>query len=240
MENMAQLEHIPVTYVYSYSHTRPTGGQRDTYSLVDTLNQLGFPAAVFHEAQDFRLQWFRNTTVVISHGEFIRRLKKDRDWVVLPEDLGMRIKEYPGKKIIYNKGIVNGFLSFGNDSHLQYPYSHPEVVASIVVSKHNEAILRYAFPELECYVINPAIDLDLFKFTSLPDKATSIACSAKGRASTTSLLHVLPLAQINRSTVSVSLSGSRLSITVRKNVLAYYSNLACSSSWPRMKDYRGW
>jgi hypothetical protein len=84
-------------FYYCYDHDRPTGGQKDTYQHVDTLNKKGIEAYALHFKNEFRLTWFENKTRVIYQSDFKAIYNVARDYIVLPEDLGGRILQFPGK-----------------------------------------------------------------------------------------------------------------------------------------------
>ncbi|MDZ7262908.1 MAG: glycosyltransferase family 1 protein, partial [candidate division KSB1 bacterium] len=73
------------------------------YKHVDILNKHGYPAFALHRQKGFRLIWFDNETNVIYFDEFKRLYHPDRDFLVLPEDLGSKILSFPGQKVIFNQ-----------------------------------------------------------------------------------------------------------------------------------------
>ncbi len=111
----------PTIYYYCYDHNLPSGGQKHTYRHVDILNKNGFDAKVLHTAKNFRLTWFDNTTPVVSYQECVAKMNERRDFLVLPEDLGPRILDFPGRKVIFNKNIFHGFSAFGYEMRATYP-----------------------------------------------------------------------------------------------------------------------
>jgi hypothetical protein len=71
------------------------------YQHVDVLNQSGYTAFVVHGTPGYRLRWFENETRVIAWNELWRTFDPQRDYLVFPEDMGSRIAEYPGRKVIF-------------------------------------------------------------------------------------------------------------------------------------------
>jgi hypothetical protein len=128
----------------------PTGGIRSIYRYVDVLNELGHRAAVLHSQEPFRCTWFDNATEVRYGGE-ARVLPQDV--LAVPEIYGPGISTLsPGvPKVILNQNAYltfRGGYSFGGD---EYPYLHPEVIASICVSEDSRRYLGYAFPGAAVY-----------------------------------------------------------------------------------------
>lgn len=176
-------------FFHAYDHQRPLGGQKHTYAQVDALVAAGFDAWVVHGREGFRLGWFASTTPVIGPLELARRYEVDRDLVVLPEDLGAQLRTIPGRKVIFNKGIYNGFRALELDE--PSPYDAPDVVAALAVSPHNAAILRFAYPSLPIHVTRPGLDVSRFPGRPLRDKARRIAWVAKNPSAIAALQHML-------------------------------------------------
>jgi glycosyltransferase involved in cell wall biosynthesis len=181
----------PKIFYFCYRHNRPTGGQKHTYRHVDILNQHGFDATVFHPDPEFRLNWFKNDTRVITYADFLRQVDPARDVVVLPEDLGLRINNFPGRKVIFNKNLFYGFLCYGVEGPSQYPYHSPEVVAAFTVSEHNKAHLQLAYPDLPVERVHIEIDSAIFRYRTLVEKKPQIACIPKSSEYLMSLYHML-------------------------------------------------
>jgi Glycosyl transferases group 1 len=178
-------------FYYCYRHNKPTGGQKHTYRHVDILNQYGFDAAAFHPGRAFRLTWFENNTRVISYSQFARSFDSDLDFVVLPEDLGLEICAFPGRKVIFNKNIFYGFRCYGTSRCTSYPYQSPDVIAALTVSEHNRAHLQFAYPHLLVERVYLEIQPDIFRFSRLRDKKAQIACVQKAPESLLSLYHTV-------------------------------------------------
>jgi glycosyltransferase involved in cell wall biosynthesis len=181
----------PRIFYYCYSHDRPNGGQKHTYRHVDILNANGFDAAIIHPASDFRLSWFDNETRVIDMSQFLAIVDPIHDFIVLPEDLGQRILEFPGRKVIFNKNLYHGFTCYSEQSDTLYPYHSPEVVAVFTVSRHNEDVLRYTYPKLLVKRMYAEIDPTIFRFCPLVNKRPQIVYVHKARESTLAIRHII-------------------------------------------------
>lgn len=166
-------------FYYCYDHNRPGGGQKHTYEHVDILNDHGFEAYIVHGRTGFRLTWFNNDTPVLDYRQFASVFNSSSDFVVLPEDLGIKINRFPGKKVIFNKNIFYGFGALGFQSPGINPYLQKDVVAAFAVSDHNAAQLRFAFPELTVLPVHPAVRSEVFQFADLFYKRRQIAYVAK-------------------------------------------------------------
>ncbi len=169
----------PQIFYYCYDHQNPTGGQKRTYKHVAILNRNGFPAFAWHREPGYRLQWFENQIPVVDAEGFERRFDKDRDFLVLPEDLGWDILSYPGKKVIFNKNLYYGFNCFGGDVATCYPYTHSDVVGAMVVSDHNLRHLRFAFPQTEIIKVDTEIDSTVFRWAPLSKKKKLVTATGK-------------------------------------------------------------
>ena len=183
---------MPRIFYYCHRHQTPRGGQKHTYRHVDILTENGIEASVFHPGNEsFRLTWFVNTTHVISESEFYKQVDPQKDFVVLPEDLGPELLNWPGKKIIFNKNVFDGFTCFGRKGMCSHVYTSREVVAAFVVSEHNRRILEYTFPLLDVYHVPLGISPEIFPHTGLTAKKPLIACCAKEPQTTLSVHQVL-------------------------------------------------
>jgi hypothetical protein len=181
----------PRIFYFCYSHDRPTGGQKHTYTHVDILNRCGFDAMAFHPTDDFRLTWFDNATRVIGMSEFRRRHDPVHDYVVLPEDLGDRIADFPGRKVVFDKNVFHGCTALGALNSRAYPYRAKDVVAVLTVSDHNRQHVEYAYPHQLVRVVHPAIREEVFSWRPLSDKRPQIACIPKNPEWLRTLYHTI-------------------------------------------------
>lgn len=172
----------PRIFYFCYDHDRATGGQKHTYQHVDILNKHGYEAYIFHRQKDFRLRWFENETRVLDQEQVKAMHDRQRDFIVLPEDLGERILIFPGKKVIFNKNLYCGFQVFGTQRPAVDPYLDQEVVCAFAVSNHNAQHLQFAYPHLRVIKVCAGIDGNVFRYNSLARKERRIACIPKGTA----------------------------------------------------------
>lgn len=183
----------PKIFYFCYDHDRATGGQKHTYQHVDILNKHGYEAFIFHRKKDFRLDWFENETKVIDVERVKEIYNSDHDYIVLPEDLGTRISNYPGKKIVFNKNLYCGFQVFGDQRPTYDPYQDKNVIAALTVSEHNTSHLKFAYPHLDVIRVYAGIDDRVFRYNELKHKELRISCIAKSaaRGSLLTLYHTL-------------------------------------------------
>ena len=178
-------------FYFCYSHNKPRGGQKHTYGHVDILNANGFDAYAFHRASKFRLTWFENDTRVVDDAAFHRLYDPGRDYLVLPEVLGRHILKFPGRKVIFDKGLYVGSRAFGLDVPPLYPCHSPEVVAVLSISEHNWRHLAFAYPKLDIHRVHVGISTDTFAYRPLAEKLPRIATVPKGEDALTTLHHLL-------------------------------------------------
>lgn len=191
----------PRLFYFCYSHDQPTGGQKHTYQHVDILNKHGIDAYVMHPVENYRLTWFENDTRVIGPSEFAALRDVERDYTVLPEDLGRRIGWFKGKKVIFNKNLFNGYLSLGFERRPAYPSCAKDVVAVLTVSEHNRAHVQYAYPNQLVRVVHAAIRPEVFSWRPLNEKKPQIATIVKSEEWLSALYHTVQsraLAGLNR------------------------------------------
>jgi hypothetical protein len=182
----------PDIYYFAFSHDRPTGGNKHTYRHVDLLNEAGLRAVAFHADPGFqRYAWFDNDTPVVGPVEFARSFRPARDFLVLPEDLGARMLQFPGRKVVFNKNIYLGARALGRGPATTDPYLDPTVTAAFAVSDHNAAYLRHAYPGLPVHRVQAEIDGRRFLPLPLGQKRRWIATNAKAPGEVLSLLHLL-------------------------------------------------
>ena len=191
-------------FYFCYRHNEPRGGQKHTYRHVDILNRNGWDAWAFHPGEEFRLTWFRNTTRVVGEREFGTLFRPGIDVLVLPEDLGPAIVNFPGPKVIFNKNVFSGLQAFGPPGGAFFdPYRASDLLAAFTVSTHNQRILQYTYPELPIHAVPVEIDPGIFRFRQLADKAPLVALSPKMPEL------VLPLYQLLRARGEQGLNRAR-------------------------------
>ena len=178
-------------FYYAYDTTEHSGGEIDTYHHVDVLNECGYEAYALHTKPGYRHRWFENKTRVIDLSSFWNIYDRERDFVVLPEPLGLQMRMFPGKKVIFNKALYLGFGCFGNDPDSYKVYGGNNVVAVLAVSEHNLQHLRFAFPDAKIFRTFTQIDCGLFLYRPLTEKKKRIACVMKALPPLWVLYHML-------------------------------------------------
>jgi glycosyltransferase involved in cell wall biosynthesis len=151
-------------FVLCPDHAPPAGGVRKLYRHVDVLNARGIAATILHTRPGFRCDWFANSTVVRYAGE--TRPGPD-DFVVVPEVHGPDLGQlYPGvRKVIFNQNAYLTFRGYPLDpGDLRTPYTHAEVIATLVISEDNRRYLRFAFPDLRLIRLHYGVDTRLFAY----------------------------------------------------------------------------
>jgi hypothetical protein len=151
-------------YVICPDDNLPYGGIKQLYRHVDVLNKGGLDAWLVHQQAGFRCTWFDNQTRIISQAQMEARLRGS-DYLVFPEIHGPHLTEYcPGiRKVIFNQNAHNTFKKHPIHNPGQHtPYLHPDVVATLVVSEHDEAYLKWIFPQLKLLRIRYGLDHRLF------------------------------------------------------------------------------
>lgn len=182
----------PRLLYFAYDHQRPSGGQKTTYRHVDILVRNGFDAAVFHQADGFRLDWFSNATPVVGPADLRSGSFGGRVIFVLPEDLGRMITRFPGRKVVFDQGPSLGFSALGLARPRLYPYLDDSVGALIVVSEASRAHLKYAFPDRRIIRVTNAVSGERFRFVPLRRKHKIVAMAAnKNRLDVMQVFHLL-------------------------------------------------
>ena len=148
---------------------QPSGGIKVIYRHVDLLNDQGMPAAVFHEPEGFRCDWFQNQTRIVSSRSI--RFHAD-DILVVPECYGPGLHLIPPnvRKVIFNQGPHHTFdrvdLVATNPGA---PYEQlTNLHGLLTVSQDGAELLRLAFPGIRVGVVRNVIDQDIFGLGSEP------------------------------------------------------------------------
>lgn len=171
----------PKFFYHCYDHNIPNGGQKDTYQHVELLNANGYEAYAVHQQMNYRLTWFDNNAPVIDRNKFNRMFRARRDFLVLPEDLGCRINDQPGRKVIFNKNLYHGFRAIAGCDDVTNPYLREDVIAVFSVSEHNRRHLQYAYPNKMVFLVDYDLQASSLPYRSLEHKRPLIAfCSKAG------------------------------------------------------------
>lgn len=150
----------PVIYFVTPDYNTPAGGIRVIYRHVDILNEAGLDAAVLHQREGFRCNWFENSTRV----EYVTSTTLDpRDLVVVSElDVDRLIGSEPmPRHIVFNQ---NAFLTWSRDPDGVSAHYRgcPDLIGILTVSSQNVELLRYAFPGRPIGRIHVSVDPHVF------------------------------------------------------------------------------
>jgi hypothetical protein len=171
----------PRLYYHCYDTNLPRGGQKSVYQHVDVLNHSGYTAFAVHSMPGYRLRWFENDTRVITWSEVWRTFDPRRDYLVFPEDMGARLAEYPGRKVIFNKNLFYGYWAASAENSGFDPYALPELAGVLAVSEHNFKHLKFAYPALTVCHVWENVDSGVFRFAPLKEKKRQIAYLPKSK-----------------------------------------------------------
>lgn len=163
----------PRIFVVCPDYNEPSGGIRKLYLHVDVLARHGISAFVLHQRPGFRCSWFASATPVAYQGQVT--VTPD-DFMLVPEIYGPDLAAaFPGvPKVVFNQNSYLTYHGYSLDRHdLRTPYTHPDVLATLVVSEDNRAYLAHAFPAHRFVRVHYGIDTGLF--ACLPDKKPVIA-----------------------------------------------------------------
>lgn len=179
-------------YFICPSNAFPTGGVKQIYKQVDILNNGGFNAFVLLKNKSKNVKWFENKTKTVYNESLFLDIKKrlnpkkkyrlatfknqfttkiDEDVVlVFPEIYGGVIAQIApnNKKIIFNQNCFYTFntSTLNNTISNQNQYTHPNTLATIVVSDNSKKYLEYAFQNsIKIYRIRLGINSALFNFS---------------------------------------------------------------------------
>ena len=154
-------------YVLCPDNDVPSGGIKQLYRHVDTLNRNGIAASIIHQDDGFRCTWFENNTRV-SYTSNCRL--GESDYLVVSEIYGPAITDIKTgiRKVVYNQNSYLTFRGFSlTKSDLPSPYLHPDVLAALVVSEDSKRYLQYAFSQLKVKRIHHSIDPTLFGYKAM-------------------------------------------------------------------------
>jgi hypothetical protein len=157
----------------------PAGGIKVIYQHVELLCRHGLNAYVVHGQEGFRCRWFEND-VPIRTATSLRLTPQDI--VVVPAVWALKLMRFAAgiKKVIINQGAYLTFRGYPLEGgHFASPYTHPDVLAAIVVSEDSRRYLQYVFPNLKIKRIRNYINSEIFSFTET--KARKIAFLTRKR-----------------------------------------------------------
>src|SRR4051794_39215037 len=133
----------PTIYVFAPDLSHPLGGMRMLYRHVDILNANGFQSYIVHSSRNFAIDWFQYSTAVL-HGRV--EMNKE-DIAVFSEIGGLKIADWAAgkRKVIFNQNAYYTFVRYPLEGKVKSPYTHPEVVAGMVVSQDSREYLEHVF-----------------------------------------------------------------------------------------------
>lgn len=198
----------------------PVGGIRVIYRHVDILNQHGIKAHVVHSTPGFRVGWFENSTPIVYWrnnlsdrllAKFRRNSDPDAiielpisggdesrigadDILVIPEMYGPDLAAAYGRgirKVVLNQNCYLTFqgYSFQRD-RLISPYSHKDVIATLINSHDGEDYLHYTFPDLPLHRFR--LSIDPVRFTYQAEKKRQLCFSRiKNEADAMQVINIL-------------------------------------------------
>lgn len=153
----------PSVYYLAPAEKSPSGGVKVIYRHVDELNALGIPAAVVHDQDGFRCEWFENETRVISAHNL--RLGKN-DLLVAPECYAAGFGGVPAgiRVVVFNQGPHHTFDRIPLDPRFPgAPYSGLERLEGILtVSRDGADLLQALMPHVRVAVARNVIDESVF------------------------------------------------------------------------------
>jgi glycosyltransferase involved in cell wall biosynthesis len=160
----------PVIYIFAPDLARPLGGMRMLYRHVDILNANGFEAAIVHSRPGFAVKWFEHSTRIVE-----RPRLREEDIAVCSEIAGRNIATFAEgiRKVVFNQNAYYSFMGYPIAGRVKAAYTHPEVVATIVVSEDSQRYLQYAFPKHPIYRVRYSIDPKLYY---LPERKKKQIC----------------------------------------------------------------
>lgn len=186
-------------YFICPSNKFASGGVKQIYRQVETLNKNGFEAYLLLKKAGKKENWF-NTNVTVKYSPYLFKQLKylykgnkisflqkiglfvlksqseeiDKNAIlVFPEIYGPNIHKIEPEisKVIFNQ---NCYYTFGYFSiHENYkinPYNHPKTLATIVASEDAEKYINYSFPNLKILKMRLGIDHKIFSYSENKEK----------------------------------------------------------------------
>lgn len=171
-----------------------SGGVKQIYRQVETLNKNGFEAYLLLKKRGKKENWFNNNVPIkyspylfkelkyLYKGKKINFSKKlvlsflktqsieiEKDAIlVFPEIYGPNIHKLAPEnpKVIFNQNCYYTFGYFSiYENYEVNPYNHPKTLATIVASKDAERYLKYTFSDSEVFKMRLGIDNQVFNYS---------------------------------------------------------------------------
>lgn len=168
-----------------------SGGVKQIYRQVEILNQNGIEAYVLHKKIGKKDNWFSSNAPIKYSPLIFKQLKytlqgkkirikekltlyflrkisekiEKNSILVFPEIYGNKINEIEPNipKVIFNQNCFYTFNQFNSGDN--NPYSHPNTLATIVVSENSKQYLEFSFPNLRIFRIFLGINDKMFHYT---------------------------------------------------------------------------
>lgn len=209
-------------YVLCPGLKKPTGGIKQLYKLVNTLNAIGQDAYIIHSRIGFRVKWFENETPIkyfpnlfsilysfkkkkdnVKVPLFLKqlvmsnRMPEPNSIIIVPEMYSLYISEImPNNNIIiFNQNCYYTFDKYEPLREQHSPCNNPRILGCIVVSDDSLKYLTYSFPKLDVFRMRLGIS-KCFKYSA--EKKKQIAfMPRKLPEDSNQLFHIM----MNRSTL---------------------------------------
>jgi len=186
-------------YFICPNNDHATGGVKQIYRQVETLNKNGFKAYILHKKIGKKDSWFKIDVPIVYSPLIFKQLKylylnkkinlwkkfelwflkkksfkiDDNSILVFPEVYGPKIHEILPQvnKVIFNQNCYYTFNYYSSsDSYPITPYNHPKTLATIVASEDAEKYLTYTFPDSTIYKMRLGINSEIFYFSENKEK----------------------------------------------------------------------
>jgi Glycosyl transferases group 1 len=170
----------------------PSGGVRNIYRHVDSLNALGIDATVLHGRRGFRCGWFAHQTTVTSAPE--TTVHAD-DILVVPECFAPGLARLPSelRKVVFNQGAYHTFDYIPlATTEPGAPYAGvPNLVALLTVSEDSAALLSHTFQTLPVHTARVVVDPTVFHPGDAPPGRRIAYVASRRPGEREQLLHML-------------------------------------------------
>lgn len=186
-------------YFICPSNKFASGGVKQIYRQVETLNKNGFEAYLLLKKRRKKEKWF-NINVPVKYSPFLfkqlkylykgkkinffrnlflkflkgqsKKIEKDAI-LVFPEIYGPNIHKIEPEisKVIFNQNCYYtfGYFSIYEDYKIN-PYNHPKTLATIVASEDAEKYMNYTFPDSKILKMRLGIDHKIFNYFENKEK----------------------------------------------------------------------
>lgn len=176
-----------------------SGGVKQIYRQVETLNKNGFDAYILHKKIGKKDEWFNINVPILYSPKIFKQLKYaykgsklnflkkiilyflernsekiDKNAIIVfPEIYGPNIYniEPEVSKVIFNQNCYYtfGYFSIYADYKIN-PYNHPKTLATIVASEDAKNYMKYTFPKSKILKMTLGIDNSIFNYFENKEK----------------------------------------------------------------------